>query len=104
MAAFDLHSTRAQAGSESATPASDSPGPGVLDRVRQVFCGLHGHDELLQFSKARMYLKCVSCGHESPGWTMDDMAAPVRRAEGRPRAVVRPEAVRPELARERQVA
>jgi hypothetical protein len=36
--------------------------------MRHFVCGLHGHDELLQFGKGRLSLKCASCGHESPGW------------------------------------
>jgi hypothetical protein len=43
----------------------------VLNHVRQSCCGLHGHDSLLQFERERMFLKCVSCGHESPGWALD---------------------------------
>jgi hypothetical protein len=46
------------------------------DRVRQLLCGFHGHDHLLQFEQERMFLKCVSCGHESPGWDLDE-APPV---------------------------
>ena len=29
----------------------------VFARVRQTFCGLHGHDSLLQFGQDRMYLE-----------------------------------------------
>jgi hypothetical protein len=44
----------------------------VFDRVRQAVCGLHGHDNLLQFERERMFLKCVSCGFESPGWELKE--------------------------------
>jgi hypothetical protein len=44
----------------------------ILDRVRQIFCGLHGHDVYLQFEADRMFLRCVSCGHESPGWELNE--------------------------------
>jgi hypothetical protein len=44
----------------------------VMDRVRQMMCGLHGHDTLLQFEQDRMFLRCVSCGHETPGWCLDE--------------------------------
>jgi hypothetical protein len=47
----------------------------VVDRVRQMVCGLHGHDSLLQFERDRMYLRCVSCGHETPGWELKEGAA-----------------------------
>jgi hypothetical protein len=43
----------------------------VWDRMRQAYCGLHGHDTLLQFARERMYLKCTSCGYESPGWAIN---------------------------------
>jgi len=32
-------------------------------------CGLGGHDPLLQVDGSRMFLRCSSCGHETPGWT-----------------------------------
>jgi len=37
-------------------------------QVRQLICGLHGHDALLHFDHGRMSLLCTSCGYESPGW------------------------------------
>jgi hypothetical protein len=74
----------------------------VIDRVRQVLCGLHGHDTLLQFEGDRMFLRCVSCGHETPGWEIN--GAPPTTA-----VVVRHEPsgapiMRPQLIRERRVA
>ena len=53
-------------------PEEEGLGGRALDRIRQVFCGLHGHDSLLQFEQDRMFLKCVSCGHESPGWELNE--------------------------------
>jgi hypothetical protein len=47
-------------------------GLGVLDRMRQMLCGLHGHDTLLHFEQGRMSLRCVSCGHETPGWELTE--------------------------------
>ncbi|HKB13189.1 MAG TPA: hypothetical protein VKD69_21140 [Vicinamibacterales bacterium] len=44
----------------------------VIDRLRQMYCGLHGHDTLLQFEQDRMFLRCVSCGHETPGWELNE--------------------------------
>jgi hypothetical protein len=44
----------------------------VVGRMKQAFCGLHGHDSLLQFGHDRMYLKCTTCGHESPGWELSE--------------------------------
>jgi hypothetical protein len=59
-------------GLTSAATATNTDGLGVLDRVRQVFCGLHGHDTLLHFEQDRMSLRCVSCGHETPGWELNE--------------------------------
>ncbi len=40
----------------------------VLRRVQQAICSLHGHDSLLQIERERMFLRCTSCGYETPGW------------------------------------
>ncbi len=37
-------------------------------RMQQALCSLHGHDSLLQFEHNRMFLRCTSCGYETPGW------------------------------------
>jgi hypothetical protein len=60
---------------------ADGFGERVLDRMRQALCGLHGHDSLLQFEQERMFLKCVSCGHETPGWELNE-APPTVRVRG----------------------
>jgi hypothetical protein len=81
-------------------PAAEGFGDRVMDRVREVFCGLHGHDNLLQFAHDRMFLKCVSCGHESPGWELNEAPpTPLVRAE-KPRAA----SVRPQIVNERRIA
>src|SRR4051812_30230138 len=71
----------------------DGVGGTLFDRVRQVFCGLHGHDSLLQFERDRLCLKCVSCGHETPGWELTETPPTVsvrgdapRHAMAHPRA------------------
>ena len=51
----------------------------VMDRVRQMFCGLQGHDNMLQFEHEHLYLRCTSCGHQTPGWRLSDLA-PARPA------------------------
>ena len=67
----------------------------VFDRLHEAFCGLHGHDNLLQFQHDRMFLKCVSCGHESPGWELNQTPPKAAgRADNRRQAVVRPQLVR----------
>ena len=52
--------------------ADDGLGTVVVEKVRQMFCGIHGHDTFLQFEHDRMFLRCVSCGHESPGWELTE--------------------------------
>ncbi|HMD35645.1 MAG TPA: hypothetical protein VKH42_11785 [Vicinamibacterales bacterium] len=44
----------------------------VIDRLHQMMCGLQGHDTLLQFEQDRMFLRCQSCGHETPGWDLNE--------------------------------
>lgn len=82
-----------------ANGADDGLGMRVLNQVRQSFCGLHGHDSLVQFERARMFLKCVSCGHESPGWTLDE-APPTVTIRGN----ARHPALSPQLVRIRRIA
>jgi hypothetical protein len=40
----------------------------AIDHLQSAVCGLHGHDPLLVFEDGRMFLRCTSCGYESPGW------------------------------------
>lgn len=80
------------------TTGENSHGEGLgermLDRIRQAFCGLHGHDALLQFEHDRMFLKCVSCGHESPGWELNETPPTVSvRGDARRHALVRPQLI-----------
>ncbi len=65
-----------------ATREDDGLGTRVIGRMRQVLCGLHGHDNLLQFEHDRMFLRCASCGHETPGWDISEAPpAPVAQEE-----------------------
>jgi hypothetical protein len=78
-----------------ATPATDEPNDGivgqVLDWLRQLPCGLRGHDSLMQFHKDRVFLQCVSCGHESPGWELTGKPPRVvLHGDARRHALVRP--------------
>ena len=58
---------------------------------RQMLCGLHGHDTLLQFEEERMFLRCVSCGHETSGWELTETPPTVTvRGDARRHAIVRP--------------
>ena len=72
----------------------------LLDHVQHWLCGLQGHDSLMQFERNRVFLKCMSCGHESAGWTVTT-ARPTLRFSDEPRRTVLPPA---QLARARRVA
>jgi hypothetical protein len=74
----------------------------VMERVRQVLCGLHGHDRLLQFGEDRMFLRCVSCGHETPGWEINE-APPIAAGHGHRSPSAAP-LMQPQLIGERRVA
>src|SRR6185295_3298714 len=66
----------------------------VIDRLRQMFCGLHGHDSLLQFEQDRMYLRCVSCGHQTPGWELNETPPTVTlRGDARRHRLPRPQLI-----------
>ena len=80
----------ASRGSETENEA-DGVGAVVAAKVRQMFCGMHGHDNLLQFERDRMFLRCVSCGHESPGWALTETPPTITEVGDASRhAIVRP--------------
>ncbi len=82
------------------TAPAEGFGERVLDRMREAFCGLHGHDTMLQFEQDRMFLKCTSCGHETPGWSIHE-PGPTMATQGEAR---RHNMARPEVVRERRIA
>jgi hypothetical protein len=53
-----------------------------MESLKTLLCALRGHDELLRFEKNRVYLQCMTCGHQSPGWTVE-ARRPVLRFESR---------------------
>jgi hypothetical protein len=72
----------------------DGLGGRVIDRLRQMYCGLHGHDTLLQFEQDRMYLRCVSCGHQTPGWELNETPPTVTlRGDARRHRLARPQLI-----------
>ncbi len=81
-----------------------SPSRGAFSmwkRVQQAICSLHGHDSLLQFEHNRMFLRCTSCGYETPGWEIEHGGAEVAYAGGpEPARVTRA----PELFAARKIA
>lgn len=40
----------------------------LLGRLQTTLCAMHGHDAILQYERNRIFLRCTSCGHETPGW------------------------------------
>src|SRR5258708_21507560 len=66
----------------------------MLDWLRQTFCSMHGHDTMLHFQQERMSLRCVSCGHETPGWSLNEVPPTVTiRGDARRLAIPRPHLV-----------
>jgi hypothetical protein len=91
---------------ELSSSAGDAQGAGngyatrVFSWLRQSYCGLSGHDALLQFKRDRIFLQCVSCGHETPGWELGQTARPISVRGSDARRVLR----RPHLVSERRIA
>jgi hypothetical protein len=89
---FASHDDQVRDAAEGGT--MDGLGVRVLDRLRQMICGLHGHDTLLHFDKDRMSLRCVSCGHETPGWELNEVPPTVTlRGDARRTSLARPHLV-----------
>ncbi len=58
----------------------------VVSRGRQALCGLRGHEMVRHFEPNRLSLRCVACGAQTPGWTID--VRPAFRSGGPARAKV----------------
>lgn len=71
----------------------------VMDWLRQTYCGLRGHDTLLHFEQERMSLRCASCGHDTPGWDLNE-SPPTITIRGNRRHVL----ARPRLIGARRIA
>jgi hypothetical protein len=66
----------------------------MMESMRQMLCGLRGHDTLLHFEDERMSLQCVSCGHETPGWELNEARPTVTvRGDARRHVIARPQLV-----------
>jgi len=98
------HPMASNEGLSSSAGDAHAAGDGYATRVfwwlRQTYCGLSGHEALLQFKRDRIFLQCVSCGHESPGWELNGNV---------PRISVRGDTrriglMRPHLVGERRIA
>jgi hypothetical protein len=42
----------------------------AAEALLQARCGLGGHAMAMRFEKTRVSLQCLSCGHNTPGWTI----------------------------------
>ena len=47
-------------------------GRAAMDWLLQSLCGLRGHAMMLHFESSRLSLRCMSCGHTTPGWTIQE--------------------------------
>ena len=81
-----------------ATPQDPGIMTRALDQVRQIVCGLHGHDALLHFEQGRISLRCTSCGYETPGWDVHAEAPHKHLTQKKARVLQLP------FVRERRVA
>ena len=43
----------------------------AIARLRQMICGLGGHEYSVHSADHRMFLECVRCGRETRGWRID---------------------------------
>ncbi|HEY3383317.1 MAG TPA: hypothetical protein VGK32_16210 [Vicinamibacterales bacterium] len=63
--------------------AADIRAPGAVESLLHWLqcgvCSLRGHDPVLQYDRTRIYLRCTSCGHETPGWDVAPSTLPGRR-------------------------
>jgi hypothetical protein len=53
-----------------------------MGSLRRLICALRGHESYRHFDKNRVYLQCIGCGHESPGWTVE-VQRPVLRFQSK---------------------
>lgn len=47
----------------------------------QTLCGFRGHDSVLHFEGKRVMMRCTSCGHDTPGWEINEKG-PRKRFDG----------------------
>lgn len=39
-------------------------------RIAQALCAINGHERYRHLTADRVCLRCLICGHETPGWTL----------------------------------
>ena len=64
-----------------------------MGSLKRLICAFRGHEDYLHFEKNRVYLECIACGHESPGWTIDPRRPALqlqsRRMKASPHTLIR---------------
>jgi hypothetical protein len=72
----------------------DGLGVSAVLWMRQIVCGLQGHDNLPQFERDRIFLKCATCGHETPGWELTEAPPTIHfHGDARRHVLARPQLV-----------
>ena len=51
----------------------------LSERFNHLLCGLGGHEMMRAYEPGHVFLRCISCAYETPGWTLKEMPAPPRR-------------------------
>ena len=51
-------------------PRASAMAIAAAEGLAQARCGLGGHTMAMRFEKTRMSLQCLSCGHNTAGWTI----------------------------------
>ena len=66
----------------------------LTTKLSQLVCGMGGHDTLLHFEDERISLRCASCGHETPGWQLNETPPTITvRGDARRYNVARPQLI-----------
>jgi hypothetical protein len=91
------HRVASETGPGSSVGDAQTAGDGYAMRMiwwlRQAYCAFPA-DALLQFKKDRIFLQCVSCVHETPGWELKEPAPPIRvRGDVRRLGLMRPQLI-----------
>jgi hypothetical protein len=55
---------------------------------RRLTCAVMGHQTVLHFEPRRLALRCIDCGHETPGWMIGDLITREVRPDTRGRLSV----------------
>jgi hypothetical protein len=43
----------------------------AVARLRETMCGIGGHEYYVHATSNRIFMRCVTCGCETPGWRID---------------------------------